>query len=146
VAFSGGWAGVRAATGGHPAAVVVPEQRRSLRDRRGSFFWPQVPSAEDLDRDPKEPCRGAKPRLHSHFFTADGAFCSRDENGEEVDSGRYEVVREDRLVINDVLFNYRIRGDVITLEPVTPECTPCFAHAWGISVASPGGAWERIGA
>jgi hypothetical protein len=71
---------------------------------------------------------------------------SRDENGEEVDSGRYEVVREDRLVFNDVLFNYRIRGDVITLEPVTPECTPCFAHAWDISVASPGGAWERIGA
>ena len=111
----------------------------------GSFFWPQVAAAEDLDFDPKDPCRGAEPRLHSHFFTADGAFGSKDENGEEVDFGTYEIVREHRLVINDIVFRYRIRGDAITFDPVTPECTPCFAHAWGVSVASPGGEWKRVG-
>ena len=111
----------------------------------GAFFWPQVQSAGELDFDPKDPCKGAEPRLHSHFFTADGAFGSRDEKGEEVDNGTYQIVRENRLVINDVMFRYRIRGDAITFDPVTPECTPCFAHAWGVAVASPGGEWDRVG-
>ena len=111
----------------------------------GSFFWPQVRSAEALDFDPKDPCRGAKPRIHSHYFTDMGTFGSRDENGEEVDFGTYEIVRENRVMINDVLFRYRVRGDAITFDPVAPDCTPCFEHAWGVSVASPGGEWNRVG-
>src|SRR5688572_832403 len=65
----------------------------------GSFFWPEVPTIEAFEFDPKDPCKGAEPRRHSHFFTPDGEFGSRDEHGEQVDSGVYELVGKDRLVI-----------------------------------------------
>jgi hypothetical protein len=111
----------------------------------GAFFWPQVPTIEEFTFDPRDPCKGAEPRLHSHFFTADGLFGSRDENGEQVDDGRWEIAREGRVVINDVTFRYHIEGDEVTFDPVMPDCIPCFAAAWGVVVASPGGEWERVG-
>jgi hypothetical protein len=51
--------------------------------------------------DPKDPCRGAQSCRHSHLFTADGAFDSKDENGEQVDDGKYEIVRTNRVMINN---------------------------------------------
>jgi hypothetical protein len=33
--------------------------------------------------DPKNPCKGATPTKHSHFFTAEGQFGSRNEFGEQ---------------------------------------------------------------
>ena len=111
----------------------------------GSFFWPQIPTIGEFVFDPKDPCRGARPRLHSHFFTATGAFGSRDENGQQVDDGTYDIVRDNRVVINDVTFRYHIDGDTIAFDPMTPDCSPCFAAAWSIAVASPGGKWQRVG-
>src|SRR5262245_61076867 len=110
----------------------------------GSFFWPEPENIEDFVFDAKDPCDGAEPRLHSHFFTAEGEIGSRDENGQEVDFGSYEIVGKHRLMINDVLFRYRIRGDALMFDPVVPDCTPCFEHAWAVSVASPGGEWDRV--
>jgi hypothetical protein len=121
----------------------------------GSFFWPQIQTFEEFRFDPKAPCKGARPRLHSHFFTADGVFGSRDQNGEQVDDGTYEIVGDNEVVINDVTFHYEIVGDTITFDPVLPDCSPasspislsdpCFPAFWSIAVASPGGAWERVG-
>jgi hypothetical protein len=110
----------------------------------GSFFWPEVATIEEFSFDPKDPCKGAEPRLHSHFFTADGEFGSRDEHGAQVDDGIYELVGKDRLIINGSTFRYRIRGDVIRFDPILPDCTPCFGALWMIAVASPGGAWTRV--
>jgi hypothetical protein len=110
----------------------------------GSFFWPEVPTIEAFDFDPKAPCRGAEPRRHSHFFTADGEFGSRDENGAQVDDGVYELEGKDLLVINGSTFRYRIRGDSIRFDPILPDCLPCVDGMWMIAVASPGGAWTRV--
>jgi hypothetical protein len=110
----------------------------------GSFFWPEVPTIEAFDFDPKDPCKGAEPRRHSHFFTAGGEFGSRDEHGAQVDSGVYELVGKDRLVINGSTFRYRIRGDAIRFDPILPDCLPCVDGMWMIAVASPGGAWTRV--
>jgi hypothetical protein len=53
---------------------------------------------EDL-ADPSHPCKGAVPRRHSHFFTSDGQFGSRDENGNQVDEGTYDIIDDNTLVI-----------------------------------------------
>jgi hypothetical protein len=42
----------------------------------GNGFIPGI-GADDPERiDPERPCEGAVPRIHSHFFTADGEFGS----------------------------------------------------------------------
>jgi hypothetical protein len=99
--------------------------------------------------DPAHPCAGAVSRRHAHFFTKDGLFGSLDWNGEQVDDGTYEVVDENTFVISkefpDVTFNFAVRGDAITFEPVIPDCSPgCFEAAWSVSVAYPGEQWHRV--
>ncbi len=110
----------------------------------GSFFYPEIATIEEFTFDPKDPCKGAEPRLHSHFFTADGEFGSRDELGAQVDAGVYELIGKDRLIINGSTFRYRIRGDAIRFDPILPDCLPCVDGMWMIAVASPGGAWTRV--
>jgi hypothetical protein len=56
---------------------------------------------------PTHPCKGAVARKHSHFFTADGAFGSRDDNGKQVDDGSYRLVGDDTVVIGSVTFHYK---------------------------------------
>jgi hypothetical protein len=58
----------------------------------GNFYGgKQGPKEGDL-------CAGAEgPLEHDHFFTADGAFGSHDQNGEEVDSGDFELVDRDTV-------------------------------------------------
>ena len=129
--------------------LVPPLEEAGLHDYVpslvwGSFFYPEVPTIEAFDFDPKDPCKGAEPRRHSHFFTADGEFGSRDEHGAQVDSGVYELVGKHRLVINGSTFRYRIRGDAIRFDPILPDCLPCVDGMWMIAVASPGGAWTRV--
>jgi hypothetical protein len=99
--------------------------------------------------DPNNPCKGALPSKHSHFFTADGEFGSRNEFGEQVDEGTYELVDDDTFVLGEnATFNYEIDGDTIMFEPVIPaDCSTkaCHANAVGmVSVAFPGQKWERI--
>jgi hypothetical protein len=104
------------------------------------------------------PCNGAVPRRHSHFFTSDGLFGSRDWNGNQVDEGTYELVGDHTLVMPygfedgapiQVEFRYRINGNTLRFEPVVPsDCSTSHcreATAWSITVALPGKTWRRVG-
>ena len=113
----------------------------------GNGFIPGV-GVDDPERiDVEEPCRGAVPRVHSHFFTEDGEFGSRDWNGEDVDEGTYRADGE-KLVISkefpDVTFRYRIEGDTLMLDPEVDfaGCTT-FRCGWSVAVAYPGKTWTR---
>jgi hypothetical protein len=113
----------------------------------GNGFVPGVRSPDEI-ADPADPCDGAVPRVHSHFFTEDGLFGSLDWKGHQVDDGTYELVGDDTFVVSkefpDVTFRYLIDGDTITFEPVIPDCTPdCFEASWSVSVAYPGETWVR---
>ena len=57
-----------------------------------------------------DPCEGAVPREHSHFFTEFGAFGSLDWRGEQVDEGTYEIVDDRTFTIGDATFHFEIRG------------------------------------
>ncbi|MDQ3777630.1 MAG: hypothetical protein M3310_02000, partial [Actinomycetota bacterium] len=111
----------------------------------GNGFVPRVRSPDQI-ADPHQPCRGAVPRKHSHFFTEGGRFRSRDWNGDDVDDGRYRV-SGDELVISkefpDVTFRYRIEGDSVTFEPAIPVGCSTFRCAWSVSMAYPGKKWSR---
>ena len=116
----------------------------------GEGWLPGVTSPDDI-KDPDHPCRGAVALKHTHFFTADGQFGSRDDGGDQVDDGTYKVIDDDTVVISkefgDVTFTYRIEGDgdTLLLDPVLPKCSEsgCFAAQWAVAVASPGLAWRR---
>ena len=114
----------------------------------GNGFIPDIGVDEPELIDLEQPCKRAVPRVHSHFFTEDGQFGSRDWNGEEVDEGRYRV-SGDELVISkefpDVTFRVRIDGDTITFDPlnIPARCTT-FRCGWSVAVAYPGKPWERV--
>ena len=111
----------------------------------GNGFVPGVQSPEQLD-DPSRPCEGAVPRRHSHFFTEDGAFGSRDWNGDDVDDGSYRVDGATVTISKefpDVTFRYRVDGETITFDPVIEDGCTTFRCAWSISVAYPGQSWTR---
>ena len=81
-----------------------------------------VPGADGPEavEDPADPCRDAVPLRHSHFFTADGQFGSRDQDGNQVDEGTYRIVDEGTFVVSkefpDVTFHYTIDGDLILVR------------------------------
>ena len=101
-------------------------------------------------------CAGAEgPLEHDHFFTADGAFGSHDQNGEEVDGGDFELVDGDTVSFpshaeefgydGDLVVDYTVSGDVVSFEVALPD--PCVdtcadAYAWALS-AFASGPWER---
>jgi hypothetical protein len=129
----------------------------ALEAAAGNGFIPGVFTVEDL-ADPAHPCKGAIPRRHSHFFTPDGLFGSRDWDGNQVDDGTYEIVDDDALVIPygfeegppiQVTFHFRITGETIRLDPVMPsDCSTSRcreAAAWSVSVALPRKTWRRVG-
>jgi hypothetical protein len=107
--------------------------------------------------DAANPCRGALPERHSHFFTADGQFGSLDENGDQVDEGTYEIVAPGTLVMPygfehgppiPVTFHFRIHGNTISFDPVIPnDCSTSQcreATAWSVTVALSGKTWRRV--
>jgi LSD1 subclass zinc finger protein len=115
----------------------------------GNGFIPGVGVDDPEQIDVQQPCKGAVPRVHSHFFTPDGEFGSRDWNGQDVDDGHYRVIG-DRLVISkefpEVTFRFRIEGDAIMFEPLTvPRGCTTFRCACCIAVAYPGREWNRVG-
>jgi hypothetical protein len=129
----------------------------ALEAAAGNGFIPGVTTVEDL-ADPAHPCRGAIPRRHSHFFTQDGLFGSRDWDGNQVDDGSYETFDDHTLVIPygfeegppiQVTFRYRIAGETIRFDPVMPsDCSTSRcreAAAWSVAVALPGKTWRRVG-
>ncbi len=114
----------------------------------GEGWIPGVTSVDQL-KDPKQPCRGAVPLRHGHFFTADGLFGSRDAGGNQVDDGTYALPNDGSVVVTkefgDVTFQFDIREDKLFLTPVLPACATdgCFAAQWAVAVAYPGLPWER---
>jgi hypothetical protein len=120
----------------------------ALENIAGNGFLPGVSSPDQI-ADPKHPCKGAVPLAHSHFFTADGQFGSKDQQGDQVDDGTYKLVDDRTFVVSkefpDVTFHYRIAGDTIRFDPVVPSCAPgCFEAVWSVMVAFPGKTWNRV--
>jgi hypothetical protein len=120
-----------------------------LESVAGNGFVPGVTTPDQI-ADPANPCDGAVPRVHSHFFDPHGVFVSLDWTGAPVDDGMYEVIDEGTFVVSkefpDVTFHYTIDGTSIRFEPVIPDCSPdCFEAAWSVSVAYPGESWELVG-
>ena len=116
-----------------------------LESISGDGWIPGVTKVSQI-KDPTHPCVGSVDRKHSHFFTADGQFGSRDANGQQVDDGQYQVAG-DAFVIGSVTFHYTITdNDTLSITPETPNCAPsCFEAGWSIAVAYPGYTWHRIG-
>jgi hypothetical protein len=119
-----------------------------LENIAGNGFLPGVSSPSQI-ADVKQPCRGAVPLVHSHFFTADGQYGSKDQNGQQIDDGTYKIIDDRTFVVSkefpDVTFHYRITGDTIRFDPVVPACAPsCDEAAWSVMVAFPGKTWERV--
>jgi hypothetical protein len=115
----------------------------------GNELIPGVDPGTAALEDPTKPCDGAVERQHSHFFTAAGAFGSRDFNGETVDGGTYTLEGHDGLVINGKRFKYEIDGDELSLEPEPVDISACttkecrFGATWVLMVAMPGTTWTR---
>lgn len=94
-----------------------------------------------------DPCAGALgPFEHSHFFTAQGAFGSRDQNGQQVDDGDYAVVDGDTLAFpsharefgytSELVVDYAVADGVAMFEVVLPDAcigTCADAYAWALS-------------
>ena len=112
----------------------------------GDSFIPGVESVDQLE-DPTHPCRGAAPQKHSHFFTDDGMFGSRDQHGEQVDEDPYQVTKPNTVRIGKSEFRFNISGNVLRLYPVLPPCAAhgCWIAQWQISVSYNGLPWRRIG-
>jgi hypothetical protein len=110
-----------------------------------------VPGTKEEIAQRPNPCEGAVPREHSHFFTADGRFGSRDWRGETVDSGTYVLLDETHFRIGEgsgsVTLSFTITNDNIVFVPVVPEncatdeCRKLIAYA--TTVAYPGLTWQR---
>ncbi len=66
----------------------------------GNGFLPGVTSPDQI-ADPEHPCKGAVPRVHGHFFTADGQFRSLDFTGQQVDAGIYTIIEPGTVVIDN---------------------------------------------
>ncbi len=115
----------------------------------GNGLIPGVDPNTSTLKDPSNPCDGAVERQHSHFFTSDGAFGSKDFNGETVDGGTYSLEGGDAIVINSMRFRYSVDGDTLTLEPEPVDISACpdkecrFYAAWVLMVAMPGTTWTR---
>jgi hypothetical protein len=93
-------------------------------------------------------CKGATEVVHSHFFTANAGFGSRDENSNQVDDGSYRMV-DDRTITfpsNDVTVHFSIEDEALMFEVVVPD--PCVGScrvetAWALSAFYPG-AFQRM--
>jgi hypothetical protein len=127
----------------------------ALETAAGNGFIEGVSKVGDL-ADPAHPCKGAIARRHSHFFTSDGMFGSRDWRDEQVDDGTYQTSGDHTLVMPyrfehgspiEIRFRYRIAGNTVKFQPRIPsDCSSkrCReAAAWAVSVALPGKAWRR---
>jgi hypothetical protein len=122
-------------------------KKRILEAVAGNGFIPGVTSPDQI-ADPANPCKGAVPRKHSHFFTKNREFGSLDWRSQPVDDGTYRIVDNRTIVIfkefPKVRFHYRIRGRALTLAPVIPRGCSTFRCAWAVSVAYPGKTWQRV--
>jgi hypothetical protein len=100
-------------------------------------------------------CKGAVPRVHSHFFTATGSFGSLDWNRQPVDDGNFAIIDGRSFRIGKSVFRYRILdGKRLLLTPVLTAAAKkkALAHplgfseaGWMVAVSMPaGGGWKRV--
>ena len=126
-------------------AAGMPEQ--GLLNIIDAGTLPGIKSVADI-KDAARPCDGAVQVKHSHFFTAAGAFGSRDSIGTQVDDGPWNLLDGDTIVISDTPFDFSIVDDVLHLTPVDvgtcPKGTTDWCkEAWKLMVAMPGIGWQR---
>lgn len=117
----------------------------------GDFFPGSTP--KQLAKKP-DICKGAKPMVHSHFFAKDRRFGSLDQNGNQVDDGRYRIISRHTFRIGRSTFHYRIsERKRLGLNPVITAAArrQALAHplqfsaaVWMVSVAYPGHTWKRV--
>lgn len=117
----------------------------------GDFFPGSTP--QQLAAKP-DICSGASPMKHSHFFTKDGTFGSVDQNGQQVDNGRYLIRSHHRLLINNGKFHYRVvDGNRLRLAPIITAAMRSQALAsplnfsvavWEVAVSYTGQTWKRV--
>ena len=101
-----------------------------------------------------DPCAGAEPFSHSHFFDQSGQFGSLDQNLNQVDNGNYTIVNDHTVRINEGTFRFTISGgDTLTLDPVITHAERKVAlldplefstASWMMAVAYPGTTWKRV--
>ena len=114
----------------------------------GNGFIPGVGVDDPELVDLEEPCKGAVPRVHSHFFTAGGGSALVTGTAQTWMTGaggeRRRAHHLEGVPGRDV--RYRIDGDTITFEPlgIPPGCTN-FRCGWSIAVAYPGRSWTQSG-
>ena len=113
----------------------------------GNGLIPGVDDPAEIG-DPARLCDAAIDVPHSHFFTSRGLFGSRDQNGQQVDDGRWTVVDGDTFALGDAEFNYTVSGDELRMQPVHVGTCPAdpdawCTEAWKLMVAMPGMAWIR---
>ena len=146
-AFVGTWRRVTTCAEFVGALKKAGMQKWATEFVAGNSFIPGVTSGNQIS-DPTNPCKGAVPRKHSHFFTKSGEFGSLDWRGQRVDDGRYQVIDRRTFAISKefpkVMFHYSISGPSIKFAPVVPRGCPTFRCAWAISMAYPGRAWQRV--
>lgn len=137
-ALVGEWVGI------HDCEKIVTALREAgfgenvvLENVLGNGLVPDASRPEDLE-DPADPCRDAVPREHSHFFTPDGEFGSRDFDGNQVDDGSYRVIDADTVRISTSEFGFTIDGDTLQLTPIVPDGCMTFECQWSIMVAMAG--------
>ena len=116
----------------------------------GDYFPNQQPT--DLAKK-RNICDGAKPQLHSHFFTVDGKFGSLDQHGKQVDDGTYKLLSTNTVKINDGTFRFRIQGKTLMLTPLLTSAEKQAALAkplnfstagWMVAVSYLGRPWKRV--
>jgi hypothetical protein len=117
-------------------------------------YFPGV-SAKKLAKK-ADVCAGAKPFVHSHFFTDGGAFGSLTEEFHQVDDGTYNIINDRTFRIGSdpgVQFHYEIDDDTLSLSPVITKAMVAKALSnplefndagWSVSVAYPGQTWKRV--
>ena len=99
-----------------------------------------------------DPCSGARPQRHDHFFDAAGAFGSIDQLDQQVDDGAW-TLEHGVLRIGEGAWRVSIDGGKLSLEPIVSkqQIRWALAHpkrwspaSWIIAVSYPGSTWQRV--
>jgi hypothetical protein len=104
--------------------LIKAFEQAGLGEVAPQFVTEYFPNEHPKELAPKlarkdNPCQGAKPFVHSHFFTDTGVFGSL-TGEQQVDEGMYEIIDDRTFVLTNanVTFHYRIEGDELVLTPV----------------------------
>jgi hypothetical protein len=140
--------------------LIKAFEQAGLGEVAPQFVTEYFPNEHPKDLAPKlarkdDPCEGAKPFVHSHFFSETGAFGSLTGELQQVDEGVYEIIDDSTFIITNanVTFHYRIEGDQLMLTPVLTRAMKgkALEHplnfspaGMAIAVSYPGNAWKRV--